>query len=132
MLMHQIVHLGKYRAMKEMTSFELKPNQVGILFILECKGKLSQKELASKIGVTPPSMTVALRKLEEQGFIVREPDEEDQRVVRICLSKKGKDCIEEIHRSMDGMEELVYRGMSQEERLLFRRLLLEARNNLMI
>lgn len=46
--------------------------------------------------------------------------------------KKGKDCIEEIHRSMDGMEELVYRGMSHEERLLFRRLLLEARNNLMI
>lgn len=84
MLMHQIVHLGRYRAMKEMTSFELKPNQVGILFILECKGKLSQKELAAKIGVTPPSMTVALRKLEEQGFIVREPDEEDQRVVRIC------------------------------------------------
>lgn len=132
MLMHQIAHLGRYRAMKEMTSFELKPNQVGILFILECKGKLSQKELAAKIGVTPPSMTVALRKLEEQGFIVREPDEEDQRVVRICLSEKGKDCIEEIHRSMDGMEELVYRGMSHEERLLFRRLLLEARNNLMI
>ena len=33
---------------------------------------------------------------------------QDQRVVRICLSEKGKDCIEEIHRSMDGMEELVY------------------------
>lgn len=52
--------------------------------------------------------------------MIREPDEKDQRVVRICLSEKGKDCIEEIHRSMDGMEELVYRGMSHEERLLFR------------
>lgn len=130
MLLHQIVHLGKYHAMKQTTSFDLKPNQVGILFVLECNGQLSQKELSEKIGVTPPSMTVALRKLEERGYITKEADTEDQRIVRIELSEKGKSCIAKIHSSLDGMEELVYRGMSKEERLLLHRLLIEARNNL--
>lgn len=114
-----------------MEDMELNPSQAGILFILNNQGRLSQRQLAEKIGITPPSMTVTLRKLEERGFITKEPDERDQRILRICLSEAGKECIEKIKSIMKNMEEILYRGFSVEERLLFQRLLLEMRENML-
>ena len=67
MLIHQVAHLAKYQTLKEMESCGLKPNQAGILFVLRSEGGLSQRELAKRMGVTPPSMTVALKKMEKQG-----------------------------------------------------------------
>ena len=61
MLIQQVAHLAKYQTLKEMESCGLKPNQAGILVVLRSEGGLSQKELAKRMGVTPPSMTAALK-----------------------------------------------------------------------
>lgn len=34
LLLHQILHLSKYQAMKRMEALDLKPSQAGILFLL--------------------------------------------------------------------------------------------------
>lgn len=130
-VLHQLLHLSKYQAMKRMETLGLKPSQAGILFILNCEGELSQRSLADKIGIKPPSMTVALRKLEERGYIRREQDEKDQRIVRIRLSEKGRECIESLKGIMSDMEEVLYQGITPEEMMLFRRLVLEMRENLL-
>lgn len=78
MLIQQVAHLAKYQTLKEMESCGLKPNQAGILVVLRSEGGLSQKELAKRMGVTPPSMTAALKKMEKQGYVLREQDEKDQ------------------------------------------------------
>ena len=130
-VMHQLMHLSRYHAVLRMEDMELNPSQAGILFILNSHGRLSQRQLAQKIGITPPSMTVTLRKLEELGFIHKEPDEKDQRIIRIRLSEAGKECIEKLKSIMDEMEEILYQGFSVEEKLLFRRLILEMRENLL-
>ena len=65
MLIQQVAHLTKYQTLKEMESCGLKPNQAGILVVLRSEGGLSQKELAKRMGVTPPSMTAALKKMEK-------------------------------------------------------------------
>lgn len=130
-VMHQLMHLSRYHAAMRMEDMELNPSQAGILFILNGHGRLSQRQLAQKIGITPPSMTVALRKLEELGFIQKEPDDKDQRIIRIRLSENGKDCIERLKSILEEMEEILYQGFSVEERLLFWRLLLAMRGNLL-
>lgn len=130
-VMHQLMHLSRYHAVRRMEDMDLNPSQSGILFILNSQGRLSQRQLADKIGITPPSMTVTLRKLEERGYIRKEPDERDQRIVRICLSEAGKECIEKLKSIMTEMEDILYQGFSVEEKLLFRRLLLEMRKNLL-
>lgn len=130
-VLHQLLHLSKYQAMKRMEILGLKPSQAGILFILNCEGELSQRSLADKIGIKPPSMTVALRKLEERGYIRKEQDEKDQRIVLIRLSEKGRECIESLKGIMSDMEEVLYQGITPEEMMLFRRLVLEMRENLL-
>lgn len=130
-VLHQIAHMSKYQAMRQMERSGLKPGQAGILFILNCEGTLSQRELAQEIGITPPSVTVALRKLEKMGCVAREPDEYDQRIVRIRLTEEGKRRVEGLKGLMEEMEEVIYEGMSAEERILLKRLLLEVRGNIL-
>lgn len=127
LLLHQILHLSKYQAMKRMEALDLKPSQAGILFLLNKHEGISQRELAEKIGITPPSMTVALKKLESREYILRKPD---QRIVRIYLKEKGIQCVEDLENILKEMEDLLHHGMSVEERLLFRRLTMQMRDNL--
>ena len=130
-VLHQLMHLSRYHAVMRMEDMNLNPSQAGILFILNSQGRLSQRQLAEQIGITPPSMTVTLRKLEELGYIRKEPDECDQRILRICLSEAGKECIGRLEFIMEEMEKILYQGSTVEERLLFRRLLLAMRENML-
>ena len=130
-VLHQLMHLSRYHAVMRMEDMNLNPSQAGILFILNSQGRLSQRQLAEQIGITPPSMTVTLRKLEELGYIRKEPYECDQRILRICLSEAGKECIGRLEFIMEEMEKILYQGFTVEERLLFRRLLLAMRENML-
>lgn len=130
-ILHQIEHMSKYQAMKQMECYGLKPGQAGILFILSCEGTLSQKEIAQKMGYTPPSVTVALRKLEMAGYVEKEPDEYDQRIVRIRLTEEGQRRVDGMKNLMEEMENILYRGISAEEQMFLRRLLMEMRSNLL-
>lgn len=130
-ILHRLIHMSKYQAYKRLDDFDLKPSQAGILFVLSCNGKLSQRELAERIGITPPSMTVALRKMETRGYIEKEPDEKDQRIIRILLTEKGESCVDDIRTVMDEMEAVLYQNMTQEEKMLLRRLLLQMQENLL-
>lgn len=131
MILEQIGHMSKYQAMKKMEMYDLRPGQAGILFILEKEGKISQKELARKMGITPPSITAALKKLESRGYILKEADERDQRIFRICLSGKGKECTESLRSLVSEVETVLCEGFTDDEKMFMRRMLLEMRNNLM-
>jgi len=54
-------------------------------------------ELASVLGVTVPSLTGLVQKLEEEGLLERKPDPKDARAVRLYLSKTGATCLEEFY-----------------------------------
>ena len=66
----QLMQFMKYQGMKRMEELDIKPSQAGILFSLKCWGEQSQRQLAQRVGITPPSMTVALRKMEEKGYFI--------------------------------------------------------------
>lgn len=131
LLLHQILHAQTYRIMQCMKDVDLKPGQAGCLFILSKEGRLPQKEIAKKLGVKPPSITALLKKLEARGLIIRCQDEGDQRISWISLSEEGKCYINRIKEAMKEMDTSMFRDILPEERLLFRRILLQIRENLM-
>lgn len=131
MIFHQLLNLSRYHAEKQLSKMGLKGGQVGIMFILSKTGGLTGRQLASKMGITPPSMTVALQKLEHMGYVQKEADVRDQRRMHIYLTEAGRECLENVKQNLELSEGLLYQGISTEERLLFRRLLLQMRDNLM-
>ncbi len=129
-IMGQIMHLSMKKATLLFEKFGLKPGQAGILFMLNHEGELSQREMAKHMNVTPPSITAAIQKMEKEGYIRRRPDEKDQRVMRLSITEKGEACLQNIKDVAMEMDAGMFKGMSQEEKLLLRRLLIQMRDNL--
>lgn len=50
--------------------------------------------------------------------------------MRLTLSEKGKSCIQAVKDVAERMERILFEGMTLEERMLFRRLMIQADENL--
>jgi DNA-binding MarR family transcriptional regulator len=51
---------------------------------------LTQSQLADRLGVSAPAVTKVARTLERGGFVRREPDDSDARVMRVRLTERGR------------------------------------------
>ena len=51
--------------------------------------RMSAIELSRRAGLKPPTVSVALKHLEDEGYVVRVTDEDDKRAARVYLSDKG-------------------------------------------
>lgn len=52
------------------------------------QGPLPPGVIAREIGLTPPSVTALVDRLEKRGFVRREPDPEDRRKIRIVVTRQ--------------------------------------------
>ncbi|WP_409177979.1 MarR family winged helix-turn-helix transcriptional regulator [Brevibacillus fortis] len=68
--------------------------QFYILHQLEQKEKCTVGELAESMGVKPSAITAMVDRLDKHGFVARDRDEEDRRVVYISLRDSGKDILQ--------------------------------------
>lgn len=129
-LMGIVVHKIKNRAKEMYQEFDMNGSQASILFTLYQRDAMSQKDLAALLNVTPPSITSSIQKMEREGYLTRRTDEADQRVMRLTLAEKGRSCIQNIRTVAAQMEELMFRGMREEETQMLRRMLLQIYENL--
>jgi DNA-binding MarR family transcriptional regulator len=63
--------------------------QFGLLRCVWLEPGIRLNQVADKLGVTMPTVSVAVRKLEEGGWLERKSDNEDKRSVRLHLSPKA-------------------------------------------
>lgn len=131
MILLHSAHLLKYQAFSVLEKIDMNPGQVGILFILNRYGSMSQRQLARKAGITPPSMTAAVKKMEEKGYVLKEPDPNDQRKQKICLTDKGRDSLDDLLHLFRHMESVMLTGFRTEEKMLLRRFLLQIEDNIL-
>lgn len=60
-----------------------------VLAILAMKPEISQRELTYLLAMRKQSLAELLAKLEKNGYITREPSQEDKRVMTIKLTREG-------------------------------------------
>src|SRR5258708_2946999 len=68
-------------------------SQFAALASIERHGPLSLGQLAAIERVQPPTLTKVVAKLEDLGYVLREPDTSDRRVAMVRLSDAGKQFI---------------------------------------
>lgn len=69
-----------------------------LLAALDRLGPLSVGELSQAVGVSQPVVTRSLKGLEDEGLVDSEASEEDRRVRRIGLSRRGRKLVERAQR----------------------------------
>ena len=100
--------------LKRSDSINLTINE---MHMLEAVGKGKNKpktisEIAEDLGITLPSVTVAINKLVKKGYVEKLRGEEDGRIVYVTLTRMGKK-IDSVHRY--SMVRSILSGMSEEE-----------------
>ena len=90
---------------------------------------LTQRELADRTGTQEPTAAIALRGMEEAGWITREPDQADRRKMGIRLTEAGRALRESLLPEAHAVIETATRGMSADERDMLVALLRRAREN---
>lgn len=91
---------------------------------------LTQSQLAEQMCVEPPTVTKMLQRLEREDLVERRADREDARVSRVFLTKRGRELQEPVFSSWAEVEAQTVAGLTVEERLLARRLILKILENL--
>jgi DNA-binding MarR family transcriptional regulator len=68
--------------------YGISQSEAFVLIAVEKEGS-SAKNIAAAMGIEPTSMSRLLLSMEEKGFICKEPDKIDKRIIRIFLTEKG-------------------------------------------
>ena len=86
-----------------------------MLMHISRKGTLtSQKELADHLGITPPAVTGALKKLESDGYVKRSLGH-DNRYNELEITEKGREIVARTKKLFTSADREIFDGFSEEE-----------------
>lgn len=71
-----------------------------VLLTLTLSSTVSQRDLATILGLSRQALGQLLSKLEAKGYVSRQPSQEDKRVTMVQITDKGKQAASQLHDSM--------------------------------
>ena len=119
------VLVGVYYNLLRLEESALKQGRLELtiseMHLIEQVGKAQKqgmtiREIADRLGIKSPSVTVAVKKLESKGFVVKESCAKDGRAVNVTLTKQGKivDAYHKYYRR--ALTKTIAAGMSDSEK----------------
>ncbi|MGE5372902.1 MAG: MarR family winged helix-turn-helix transcriptional regulator [Solirubrobacterales bacterium] len=94
--LHTVLRDQLLRPLEQATSSRLKLLPFRVIRTLNAQGPLSMKELAAVVRISKQQLTPVVNRLAERGWVERENDPSDGRVIRIALTPDGKQQSEQI------------------------------------
>ncbi len=79
----------RWRSASPVKKGAITREQYWILRMLSERDRMKIKDIASGIGCTAGSASIAAKRLERAGLVRRERGEKDERIVTVTLAKKG-------------------------------------------
>ena len=88
--LERIERLTRSGGQRAAQALALSPLQARVLATLGTRGPLRVGRLARELLVTDGTVSEAVRVLEEKGYVVKEPDPDEHRAVRVKLTRAGR------------------------------------------
>ncbi len=125
---NNIVYIGRYVSQmyrkgnayigKQLSDIGVGSGQFMFLLELYRKDGRSQEELSEILSIDKGTTARAIKKLEGDGFLYRERDENDKRAYKIYLTDKGNDAKQPILDALKSWEDIITSRLSSEERII--------------
>ncbi len=91
---------------------------------------LTPGELASRVGVRPPTVTKTINRLQEQGYVNRQQSKSDGRQSHVYLTDAGQSALSSINRAIKKTEKKLLDGLSKKDCKRLHKLLCRLEKNL--
>lgn len=102
---------------KRLEPYNIGSGQHLFLMVLSKNDGINQEELSSYLKIDKATTAKAIKKLEEEGYVIRRIDDIDKRAYRVFLTDKGRDVIPIIDEAVKDWEEFITEGFSEKERI---------------
>ena len=112
----------------------LEENHIGsgqqffLLHLYEHPG-ISQEELAHIDHYDKGTTARAVKKLEQEGYILRKSDERDRRFMKLYVTKEGETLVFKIQKIIQQWNEMLSAGLEEEEKTLVSKLMEKIAHN---
>ncbi len=86
----------RHNMLRNRDMMPLRPGEFALLAYLDRNEEnrdIKVSDISRFMGVTPPTVTPVVSRLEEKGFLNREVDRNDRRVTNLVLTQKGRTMI---------------------------------------
>ncbi|HEY4624221.1 MAG TPA: MarR family transcriptional regulator [Solibacillus sp.] len=116
-LIHMIEQMNNENIVQFTKKFQYPIGISPILVLLELRdhGQLKQVELADRLGYTKGAMTSIANKLVTNQLVERVFDESDRRTIRLSITEKGKQALNEANEIGKGIYLDLFSALTPEE-----------------
>lgn len=94
--------------------------------------KISQKELADRMNISPAAVAVMVKKLEKSGFISKKSSQGDSRFNEITITDKGRETVQITHQYFLDVDKTMFHGISEDELNVLERCVVKMADNLTV
>lgn len=110
-----------YRCGQSYIAQQLKPYNIGsgqhrFLLLLYKKDGIKQDELSKHLNIDKANTARALKKLENEGYVLRKIDVNDKRKYRVYLTEKAKQIRPDIFKVLQKWTDIITADLSDEEK----------------
>ncbi|RUS47521.1 MarR family transcriptional regulator [Cohnella sp. AR92] len=106
--------------MQVLISAELAPYRIGsgqyiFLMAIASGQPITQKALSEKLLIDKTTTAKAISKLEEEGYVRREPDPADNRYQLLYLTESGRGTVPKVQEALRRVKSKTRKGISDEQ-----------------
>ncbi|MCX7714986.1 MAG: MarR family transcriptional regulator [Clostridia bacterium] len=103
---------------------------IGYLYDKSKTRDVFQRDLEAEFSIRRSTATGILKLMEKNGLIVKEPVEKDARLKKLVLTPKAVALHEKVISEFNKMEEQLSRGLTEEEKEMFFKVIDKIKNNI--
>ena len=118
------------RSGSHLSRLGLHPGQESILKILDEEQGRTMGQLASALGVQPPTVAKMVNRLSAEDLVRRGTGAGDGRLVRVFLTEKGEEQLASLDKTWKRLEREALAGLEDKDRKKLRKLLKQVERNL--
>lgn len=112
---------------RRLAPYGLTPVQQLVIAALNEEDGISSGDLGKKLSMDPATLSGLLDRLAEANWIIKQPDQDDKRFLKICLTEQARSLIPKITEERHKTNEEILKNLSLEEKVLLKRLLKDLR-----
>lgn len=113
---HTMLRTARQIINENLRPLNLSSAEGNVLLHLWTQGQaMGQEQLVEQLDVSKPAVSRTLDSLEAKGFITRQPDPNDGRAHRICITDKARAIGPAVEQAYNQLYALAMQGISQEE-----------------
>jgi DNA-binding MarR family transcriptional regulator len=128
--LHSAARLSRTALAARLLAHGFYAGQDQIMLALDQEDGQTPGQLATKLGVRPPTITKTINRLQIQGFLEKKASEADGRQAHIFLTEVGRETIRAIEKSVRKTEKQAFRGLDKKDQKALSKLLSRIEANL--